>query len=155
MKYPIDAVEACEALSHPLPFPGMDVPPMATRRPIWPAPDHGPASPNAKKEIEELGARIDEWIAAQHAARQAQQCTDDHITARLYQSDGGRKVDTVHPGPIEMFESAAEDAPKAAQADHTKRQNRLIFAAVVLALISAAVVIHDMATNGKTTFYPF
>lgn len=30
--------------------------------------------------------------------------TDDRITAWLHQADGGAKVDTQHPGPIEMHE---------------------------------------------------
>ena len=60
MTYPRQAIEACEALSHPLPHP--------TTMPI----DHS--------------------------------ATDDRITEWLHQADGGRKVDTTHPGPIEMHE---------------------------------------------------
>lgn len=59
MKFPISAIEACEALSHPMPHP--------TTMPI----DHTP---------------------------------DDRITQWLHQADGGSKVDTTHPGPIEMNE---------------------------------------------------
>lgn len=55
MNYPLDAIEACEALSHPLPHP----PDMHTRS-------------------------IDVSHFAQH--------------------DHGAKVDTQHPGPIEMHE---------------------------------------------------
>jgi hypothetical protein len=58
--YPKEAIEACEALSHPLPHPTMPI-------------DHKPS-------------------------------TDDLITAALFQQAGGRKVDTQHPGPIEMHE---------------------------------------------------
>ena len=54
MTYPRQAIEACEALSHPLPCPTMP--------------------------------------------------TDDRITEWLHQVDGGAKVDTQHPGPIEMHE---------------------------------------------------
>ena len=59
MTYPRQAIEACEALSHPLPHPTMPI-------------DHS--------------------------------TTDDRITASLYQKDGGAKVNTTHPGPIEMHE---------------------------------------------------
>ena len=58
MDYPREAIEACEALSHPLPHPTMPI-------------DHTP---------------------------------DDRITEWLHQADGGAKVNTQHPGPIEMHE---------------------------------------------------
>lgn len=58
MTYPRQAIEACEALSHPLPHPAMPI-------------DHTP---------------------------------DDRITQWLHQADGGAKVNTQHPGPIEMHE---------------------------------------------------
>ena len=58
MTYPRQAIEACEALSHPLPHPTMPI-------------DHTP---------------------------------DDRITEWLHQKDGGAKVNTQHPGPIEMHE---------------------------------------------------
>jgi len=58
MTYPRQAIEACEALSHPLPHPTMPI-------------DHTP---------------------------------DDRITEWLHQADGGAKVNTQHPGPIEMHE---------------------------------------------------
>lgn len=64
MTYPRQAIEACEALSHPLPHPTMT--------------DHTP---------------------------------DDRITQWLHQADGGSKVDTTHPGPIEMLDAPE---PKAA-----------------------------------------
>lgn len=63
MKYPISAIEACEALSHPLPHPTMPI-------------DHS--------------------------------TTDDRITEWLHQKDGGAKVDTQHPGPIEMLDEPDE-----------------------------------------------
>ena len=59
MTYPRQAIEACEALSHPLPHPTMTI-------------DHS--------------------------------TTDDRITEWLHQADGGAKVNTQHPGPIEMHE---------------------------------------------------
>ena len=59
MTYPRQAIEACEALSHPLPHPAMPI-------------DHS--------------------------------TTDDRITEWLHQADGGAKVNTQHPGPIEMHE---------------------------------------------------
>lgn len=58
MNYPTSAIEACDALSHPLPHPTMPI-------------DHTP---------------------------------DDRITEWLHQKDGGAKVNTQHPGPIEMHE---------------------------------------------------
>lgn len=58
MDYPREAIEACEALTHPLPHPTMPI-------------DHTP---------------------------------DDRITEWLHQADGGAKVNTQHPGPIEMHE---------------------------------------------------
>jgi len=60
MNYPRQAIEACEALSHPLPHPTMPI-------------DHS--------------------------------TTDDRITEWLHQADGGAKVDTKHPGPIEMLDA--------------------------------------------------
>lgn len=62
MTYPRQAIEACEALSHPLPHPTMPI-------------DHTP---------------------------------DDRITQWLHQADGGSKVDTTHPGPIEMLDEPSE-----------------------------------------------
>ena len=59
MTYPRQAIEACEALSHPLLHPTMPI-------------DHS--------------------------------TTDDRITEWLHQADGGAKVNTQHPGPIEMHE---------------------------------------------------
>lgn len=76
MTYPRQAIEACEALSHPLPHPTMPI-------------DYKPS-------------------------------TDDLITAALYQADGGAKVNTQHPGPIEMLDEP-DEAPvipaKAARID--------------------------------------
>ena len=65
MTYPRQAIEACEALSHPLPHPTMPI-------------DHTP---------------------------------DDRITEWLHQEPGGAKVNTKHPGPIEMHEPS--DTPAA------------------------------------------
>lgn len=66
MTYPRQAIEACEALSHPLSHPTMPI-------------DHS--------------------------------TTDDRITEWLHQADGGTKVNTQHPGPIEMHEPS--DTPAA------------------------------------------
>ncbi len=60
-----EAIEACEALSRPLPHPTMPI-------------DHTP---------------------------------DDRITEWLHQADGGTKVNTQHPGPIEMHDPS--DTPAA------------------------------------------
>lgn len=69
MDYPREAIEACEALTHPLPHPTMPI-------------DHTP---------------------------------DDRITEWLHQADGGAKVNTKHPGPIEMHEP--DDYAKATRRD--------------------------------------
>lgn len=66
MNYPTAAIEACEALSHPLPHPTMPI-------------DHTP---------------------------------DDRITQWLHQADGGSKVDTTHPGPIEMLDAPEPNAAR-------------------------------------------
>lgn len=62
MTYPRQAIEACEALSHPLPHPTMPI-------------DYTTTAP------------------------------------ALNQEDGGTKVNTTHPGPIEMHEP--DDTPAA------------------------------------------
>ena len=64
--YPREAIEACEALSHPLPHPTMPI-------------DHS--------------------------------TTDDRITEWLHQANGGAKVNTKHPGPIEMLDAPDEYEP--------------------------------------------
>ena len=74
MNYPRQAIEACEALSHPLPHP--------TTMPI----DYRPS-------------------------------TDDRITEWLHQSDGGRKVDTTHPGPIVMLDDTPSEYERATRRD--------------------------------------
>ena len=66
MTYPRQAIEACEALSHPLPHPTMPI-------------DHS--------------------------------TTDDRITEWLHQADGNAKVNTQHPGPIEMLDTPDEYEP--------------------------------------------
>ena len=72
MTYPRQAIEACEALSHPLPHPTMPI-------------DHS--------------------------------TTDDRITEWLHQADGGAKVDTQHPGPIEMLDSTPSEYERATRRD--------------------------------------
>ena len=71
MTYPRQAIEACEALSHPLPLPTMPI-------------DHTP---------------------------------DDRITEWLHQADGGAKVNTKHPGPIEMLDSTPSEYERATRRD--------------------------------------
>lgn len=104
MKYPISAIEACEALSHPLPHPSMPI-------------DHTP---------------------------------DDRITEWLHQADGGAKVDTQHPGPIEML-----DAPS--EYDKAGRRDLLgislvvgILAGMVLVAVAGPVIEHLPALMGAT-----
>ena len=71
MTYPRQAIEACEALSHPLPHPTIPI-------------DHTP---------------------------------DDRITEWLHQADGGAKVNTQHPGPIEMLDSTPSEYERATRRD--------------------------------------
>ena len=70
--YPREAIEACEALTHPLPHPTMPI-------------DHS--------------------------------TTDDRITEWLHQADGGAKVDTKHPGHIEMLEDGPSEYEHATRRD--------------------------------------
>ena len=65
MTFPRQAIEACEALSQPLPHPS----------------------------------------------------TDDLITGWLHQADGGAKVNTQHPGPIEMLDSTPSEYERATRRD--------------------------------------
>lgn len=86
MNYPTSAIEACEALSHPLPHPTMPI-------------DHTP------------GDRITEW---------------------LHQKDGGAKVNTQHPGPIEMHEPS--EYAKATRRD-------ILGIALVVGILAALVIV--------------
>ena len=90
MTYPRQAIEACEALSHPLPHPTMPI-------------DHS--------------------------------TTDDRITEWLHQKDGGAKVNTQHPGPIEMHEPS----------EYTKATRRDILGIALVVGILAALVIVSVA----------
>ena len=89
MSYPRQAIEACEALSHPLPHPTMLI-------------DRTP---------------------------------DDRITEWLHQADGGAKVDTKHPGPIEMHEPS----------EYAKATRRDILGIALVVGILAALVIVSVA----------
>ena len=89
MDYPREAIEACEALTHPLPHPTMPI-------------DHTP---------------------------------DDRITEWLHQADGGAKVNTQHPGPIEMHEPS----------EYTKAPRRDILGIALVVGILAALVIVSVA----------
>lgn len=104
MTYPRQAIEACEALSHPLPHPTMPI-------------DHTP---------------------------------DDRITQWLHQADGGSKVDTQHPGPIEMLGEPSEY-------DKASRRDLLgialvvgILAGLVLVSVAGPVIEHLPELMGAT-----
>lgn len=88
MSYPRQAIEACEALSHPLPHPTMPI-------------DHTP---------------------------------DDRITEWLHQADGGAKVNTKHPGPIEMLDSTPSEYERATRRD-------LYGIALVVGILAALVIV--------------
>lgn len=88
MTYPRQAIEACEALSHPLPHPTMPI-------------DHTP---------------------------------DDRITEWLHQADGGAKVDTKHPGPIEMLDSTPSEYERAIRRD-------LYGIALIVGILAALVIV--------------
>lgn len=90
MSYPRQAIEACEALPHPLPCPTMPI-------------DHS--------------------------------TTDDRITEWLHQADGGAKVDTKHPGPIEMHEPS----------EYAKATRRDLYGIALAVGILAALVIVSVA----------
>lgn len=105
MNYPRQAIEACEALSHPLPHPTMT--------------DYKTS-------------------------------TDDLITAALFQQAGGRKVDTTHPGPIEMLGEPSEY-------DKASRRDLLgialvvgILAGLVLVAVAGPVIEHLPELMGAT-----
>ena len=103
MTFPSQAIEACEGLSHPLPFPcdsECGAGPQQARS--WQRTDA-----EMKAEVAELAARIDKWFATKYAApaaREPQPSSDDAITEWLHREEGGAKVDTTHPGPIVMLE---------------------------------------------------
>ena len=101
MTYPASAIEACEALTHPLPHPTMPI-------------DHN--------------------------------TTDDRITAWLYQKDGGAKVDTTHPGPIEMLEP-----PKSSRINVTAAVLVVgILAGLVLVAVAGPFIEHLPSLMGAT-----
>ena len=89
MTYPRQAIEACEALSHPLPHPAMHI-------------DHS--------------------------------TPDDRITEWLHQADGGAKVDTKHPGPIEMLDSTPSEYERATRRD-------LYGVALIVGILAALVIV--------------
>lgn len=98
MTYPRQAIEACEALSHPLPHPS----------------------------------------------------TDDLIAGWLHQKDGGAKVDTTHPGPIEML-----DEPDEYEAATMRDLMSIwlvvgILAALVLVSVAGPLIDHLPALMGMT-----
>lgn len=102
MNYPRQAIEACEALSHPLPHPTMPI-------------DHTP---------------------------------DDRITQWLHQADGGSKVDTTHPGPIEMLDVSE---PKAARIGWGLiALAGGVIAGLVLVSVAGPVIEHLPALMGAT-----
>lgn len=88
MTYHREAIEACEALSPPLPCPTMPI-------------DHTP---------------------------------DDRITEWLHQKDGGAKVNTQHPGPIEMLDSTPSEYERATRRD-------LYGVALVVGILAALVIV--------------
>lgn len=90
MTYPRQAIEACEALSHPLPHPTMPI-------------DYRPS-------------------------------TDDLIVSNLYQQDGGTKVNTQHPGPIEMLDSTPSEYERATRRD-------LYGIALVVGILAGLVIV--------------
>ena len=101
--YPREAIEACEALSHPLPHPTMTI-------------DHS--------------------------------TTDDRITAWLHQADGGSKVDTTHPGPIEMLDAPE---PKAARIGWGLiALSAGVIAGLVLVAVAGPFIEHLPALMGAT-----
>ena len=94
MTFPRQAIEACEGLSHPLPFPSES--------------ECG-TGPGKADEADEISRRFDKWIDTHHQnnlqmLRDWRPTPDDLITEWLHREEGGAKVDTTHPGPIVMLE---------------------------------------------------
>lgn len=94
MTFPRQAIEACEGLSHPLPFPSNS--------------ECG-TDPEKADEADEISRRFDKWIDTHRQnnlqmLRDWRPTTDDAITEWLHREEGGAKVDTTHPGPIVMLE---------------------------------------------------
>lgn len=106
MTYPRQAIEACEALTHPLPHPTMPI-------------DHN--------------------------------TTDDRITAWLHQADGGAKVDTQHPGPIEMLDDTPSEYERATRRDLYGIALVVgILAGLVLVAVAGPFIEHLPALMGAT-----
>lgn len=102
--YPREAIEACEALSHPLPHPTMPI-------------DHS--------------------------------TTDDRITEWLHQADGGAKVNTQHPGPIEMHEP--QDYATATRLDKIGIALVVgVLAGLVIVAVAGPVIDHLPSLMGAT-----
>ena len=94
MTFPRQAIEACEGLSHPLPFPSES--------------ECG-SDPEKADEADEISRRFDKWIDTHRQnnlqmLRDWRPTTDDATTEWLHRKEGGAKVDTAHPGPIVMLE---------------------------------------------------
>ena len=60
--------------------------------------------------------------------------TDDLITEALHQKDGGAKVNTKHPGPIEMLDSTPSEYERATRRD-------LYGIALVVGILAALVIV--------------
>lgn len=131
MTFPHQAIEACEGLSQPLPFPSSSECGAGTVQ------DRTQPKTDAeiKAEADELAARIDAWMAARAALN-----ADN--AARLHQQSGGAKVDTTHPGPIVMLER-----PSLAKRLLRRHGATLAGALFALALISASMFLTPDATE--------
>lgn len=107
MTFPIEAVEACEALSHPLPHP----PDMHERSIDVSHASHCERDPSrANADAAELEARIDHWFRTKYAGPVAcgllpTSSNDTLPAANMTQAEGGAQIDTMHPGPIAMLEA--------------------------------------------------
>lgn len=126
MTFPRQAIEACEGLSHPLPFP---------------SDSECGTDPEKADEADEISRRFDKWIDT-HSQNNLQMLrdwrptTDDHITQWLHQQPGGAKVDTTHPCPIVMLER-----PSAAARFLRRHRATLAGAMFAMALISAGMFV--------------
>lgn len=105
--YPREAIEACEALTHPLPHLTMPI-------------DHS--------------------------------TPDDRITEWLHQADGGAKVNTQHPGPIEMLEVGPSEHERATRRDLYGIALVVgILAGLVLVAVAGPFIEHLPELMGATT----
>lgn len=132
MTFPLQAIEACEGLSHPPPFP---------------SDSECGTDPEKADEADEISRRFDKWIDTHRQnnlqmLRDWRPTTDDATTEWLHRKEGGAKVDTTHPGPIVMLER-----PSAIKRFMRRHGATVAGALFALALISASMFLTPDVTE--------